>query len=518
MSVPKIAYLPEARDVRGAPGAAGVPGVPEVSDVMQATPLVSRQSKPHSMRTAVSTCAFRPVCCALVFALGAAAIAGCTASAEDVRAPEDQLFFPTGLAATSDEKTLFVVNANSELRYDSGSINVIDLAVVQSVIAGWVDHPDQAKPEGCSRDLDHGETLQCEEAMFFKKGAGVRVGNFATDLTIQDFTGNGGKTDRVFAPTRGDPSITWADYSNGALHCTEGTDSNALCDDAHRLTSVLNSPDLPAVPSEPFSAFADATNGFAMVTHLSSGAVTLIRAPADSTKVAVVDVLGGVFAADAATGLRGATGVAGRRPNAAGDMIYVASSTERRIQTFTVGDLDIGGGAKGAAYLLPGNYFFLSAVGLNAGDSNNSRGIQFSPTGDRLYVVNRSPPSLQIYDTSLGASGVPNNDATGASDICREASSVAVLDPGDGERAYVTCFQDGQIYVVNPLGQSTVEDIISVGRGPFGVSAIAGKNGTDHKLLFVSNFLEDTIAVVDLSPGSLKRNRVVLRIGAPRTP
>jgi DNA-binding beta-propeller fold protein YncE len=463
------------------------------------------------------------VCCALVFALGGAAIAGCTASAEDVRAPEDQLFFPTGLAATSDEQTLFVVNANSELRYDSGSINVIDIGVVQSVVTRWVEHPDQALPDGCSRDLDHSETLQCEEAMFFKKGAGVRVGNFATDLTIQDFTGTGGAADdltRVFVPTRGDPSITWADYrrSKGALSCTADTDSNALCDDAHRLTSVLNSPDLPPVPSEPFSAFADATNGFAMVTHLSSGAVSLIRAPADSSKVAVVDVLGGVFAADAGTGLRGATGIAGRTPTAAGDMVYVASNTERRIQTFTVGDLDIGGGARGAAYLLPGNYFFLSAVGLNSGDSNDSRGIRFSPTGDRLYIANRSPPSLQIYDTSLGASGVPNNDATGASDICREASSVAVLDPGDGERAYVTCFQDGQIYVVNPLGQSTVEDIIQVGRGPFGVSAIGGKNATDRKLLFVSNFLEDTIAVVDLSPGSFKRNRVVLRIGAPRTP
>ena len=472
------------------------------------------------MRIAVSTCALRPASsCASRPALGPLlglplwalfAAAGCTASSEEVRAPQDQLFFPTGVAATPDERILFVANGNSELRYDSGSIGVIDLAVVQSVVAQWVDQ--KVKAEGCDADLDHSETLICEEKPFFKPDAGVRVGNFATDLAIQDFSATGGIT-RVIVPTRGDPSITWADFFNGSLHCTVDSETNALCDDAHRLTSVQNNPDLNPVPSEPFSVFADATNGFAMATHLSTGAVTLIRAPADSNKVAVVDVLGGLFAIDPLTNLRGATGIAGRRPDAKGDIVYVASNTERRIQTFTVGELD-----QGAAYLLPGNYFFLDAVGINSGDSNDSRGIRFSPSGDRLYIANRTPPSLQIYDTSLGAGGVPRNVLSGASDICREASTVTVLDPGDGERAYVTCFQDGQVYVVNPIGQSQVEDIISVGRGPYGTAAVSGKNPSSRKLLFVTNFLEDTIAVVDLSPGSARRNRVVLRIGKPRAP
>jgi len=464
----------------------------------------------------VSTCAFRPVACAVVLALGGAGVAGCTASAEDVRAPQDQLFFPTGIAATSDERSLFVVNANSELRYDSGSVAVVDVGVVQNVIASWLDHPEQDQT-GCSRDPDHSETLICEEAQFFRKDAAVRVGNFATDLAVQDFSATGGIT-RVFVPTRGDPSITWADFFNGSLHCTVGTDSYSLCDDSHRLTSVQNNPDLTAVPSEPFGVFADATNGFAMVTHLSTGAVTLIRAPSESSRVTVVDVIGGVFAGDPTTGLRGASGIAGRQPNAKGDMVYVSSSTERRIQTFTVGELDVGGGVKAASYLLPGDFFFLDTVGNNSGDSSNSRGIQFSPSGDRLYITNRAPPMLQIYDTSLSPSGVPRNETIGASDICREASTVAVLDAGDGERAYVTCFQDGQVYVVDPTGQSRVEDIITVGRGPYASATITGKNGPGRKLLFVSNFLEDTIAVIDVTPGSARRNRVVLRIGTPRAP
>ncbi|HMG56402.1 MAG TPA: hypothetical protein VK601_23040, partial [Kofleriaceae bacterium] len=73
------------------------------------------------MRTAARMCAF---------AAGLAA-AGCTASSEDVRPPPDQLSFPTGLAVSPDGNALFVSNANSELRYDSGSIGVVDLTIVR---------------------------------------------------------------------------------------------------------------------------------------------------------------------------------------------------------------------------------------------------------------------------------------------------------------------------------------------------------------------------------------------------
>jgi hypothetical protein len=34
--------------------------------------------------------------------------------------------------------------------------------------------------------------------------------------------------------------------------------------------------------------------------------------------------------------------------------------------------------------------------------------------------------------------------------------------------------------------------------------------------VFVSNVLEDTVAVISVDPQSPKRNRVVLRIGVPR--
>jgi hypothetical protein len=458
-------------------------------------------------------------------ALGCALIASCTASAEDVRPPPDQLFFPSGLAVTppgNHAAALFVANANSELRYDSGSISVISLVTVRTIVDDWVMNHNQG---GCELDPDHRETLVCDEKPFIREGAGVRIGNFATDIAVQDFTDPATPDApklRVFVPTRGDPSIAWADYDGDRLFCAND-EGFVQCDDKHRLSSVLNDPNQPPVTDEPFDVFATTQppaepggkhQGFAIVTHLTTGSITLVDAPEEGT-VQISDVAIGLFAADQSNGLRGSTGVAGRSPGTADDLIYVGSRTDNRIQTLTVGRPE----NHAAPYLLPSSYFFLSAVGRNAGvgGSIDSRGVQFSPSGDRLYVVNRRPPSLQIYDTTLGPSGVPLNNAVGASDICRQASSVAVLDVGTPtdpeERAYVTCFQDGEVYVVDPRGQSQVEDIITVGRGPY---AIAGAK--DQKLLFVSNVLEDTIAVVDVDPASANRNRVVLRIGIPREP
>ncbi|MEO7093764.1 MAG: hypothetical protein ABI175_10975, partial [Polyangiales bacterium] len=221
------------------------------------------------------------------------------------------------------------------------------------------------------------------------------------------------------------------------------------------------------------------------------------------------DVLTGIFAADASTGLRGATGIVGRLPTAAGDTIYVGSRSEDRIQTFTVGRPI----NDAPPFMLPGNWFFLDAVGGNNGGSSDTRGMAASLDGSRVYLVNRRPPSIQIIDTSLGPTGYPRNKALGATDVCRQGSTVAISGSGDAERAYVTCFQDGQIYVIDPRGSVTVEDIVLVGRGPYAAAAAKTKNK-----LFVTNFLEDTVAVVDTTPNVRTHNRVVLRIGKAVAP
>lgn len=438
----------------------------------------------------------------IALALAASTAVGCTASSEEVRPPKDTFYFPTGAAIAPDESVLFVANANSELRFDSGSVSVLPLQTIDEVVERWLASGEI--PAGCERDPEHTETLSCREAGdFLATESGVRIGNFATDIAVQELDGT---SLRLVVPTRGDPSIAWIDWNGERLACSDSTEGFSLCDDAHRLSFVGNDPDL-GVPEEPFGVFADTAGEFAMVTHLTTGAVTLIDSPRDGNAV-VSDVVANVFLPDPGNGIRGATGIAGRLPRQAGNIVYVGSRSEQRVQTFTVGRPVNGA----LPFLLTGDYFFLDGVGGNSGQSSDTRGMAFSPTGDRLYLANRRPPSLQIIDTSLGDDGFPKNDTLAATDICRQASTLAVADTGDGERVYVTCFQDGQIYVVNPNGRAHIEDTVIVGRGPYSVVAAPGR-----KKLYVTNFLEDTIAVLDLSPSSPYRNRVVLRIGTPRS-
>ncbi|HEY1557039.1 MAG TPA: hypothetical protein VGF94_19525, partial [Kofleriaceae bacterium] len=190
----------------------------------------------------------RPAC-ATGFLLLCGIAAGCTASASEVEPPPDQLFYPTGMAVAPGDAYLFVANANSILQYSSGSISVVDLSLVDAVVQGW--STAQTIPANCSQDTDHLETLQCDETQFLNVGAGARIGNFATDIAVQD-RGNGQL--RLIVPTRGDPSISWVDWDGSELSCNDmATTSFALCDDAHRLVYVQNDPNLSLLPQEPFN-------------------------------------------------------------------------------------------------------------------------------------------------------------------------------------------------------------------------------------------------------------------------
>lgn len=436
-------------------------------------------------------------------------LVGCTASGAEVEPDDNKLFFPTGAAVSPRQTHLFVANANSDLEFDSGSVTVFDLAAVDAVIGEWVGRPsfDADAPAGCTRNKLTPETADCPAEKFLDatKGSGIRIGNFATEIGVQDTDAGNGEA-RLIIPTRGDPSIAWADWDGERLSCREGNEPFEQCDDDHRLSYVNNDGDGIALPDEPFSVFADKTGEFAVVTHLTSGAVTLVDSPRGGNAV-ISDIVGGVFAADPTTGLRGATGVAGRTPGSPDDIIYVGSRSEDRVQTFTVGRPVNGA----SPFMLQGNYFFLDSVGNTNGGSSDTRGMTFSGSGERLYLVNRRPPTLQIYDTSLGATGFPQNRPVGAVDICRQSSTLAVADAGNGERVYVSCFQDGIIYVINPEAGGSTEDIVTVGGGPYSVVAAPAR-----KRVYVTNFLEDTVAVVDIDPNSPYRNRVVLRIGTKR--
>lgn len=455
----------------------------------------------------------RPRAPKVVLALATVAAGACTASGDDVRPPRDQFAYPTGLLVTPDEERLLVANANSDLKYDSGTVVVVALDTVEAVADAWV--ADAEIPAGCARDFDQPATLVCDEAMFIEPDAGVRIGNFATALAAQDF---GDGTLRVLAAVRGDPSLTWLDWSGDALACSDDAQGFALCDDVHRLTEIepgIEGIEAEPMASEPFSIYVnsgvDGGPGYALVSHLTSGTVTLVDLPTEAPAAnppRLVDELTGMFSLDSLTGAVGAASVVGRTPGEAGDIVYVTSRTDDRVAMVTV----VRDRNARAPYLVPSDHWFLDAVGVNSGFSADARAAAFGAGGDRYYVVNREPPSLQVYDTSTGPTGAPQRRALAATDLCREAAGVVVADAGDGERAYVSCFRDGELYVVDPSGAASVEAVTTVGRGPFGLAVAATR-----QKLFVTNFLEDTVAVIELDPTSPRRYQVVLRIGEVRS-
>jgi len=70
--------------------------------------------------------------------------------------------------------------------------------------------------------------------------------------------------------------------------------------------------------------------------------------------------------------------------------------------------------------------------------------------------------------------------------------------PDGSERAYVSCFDDDRVWVLDPETMLAVESIWA-GEGPYAMAALVNDK---VKKGFVSNFLDNTVSVIDLDPDS----------------
>src|SRR6185369_16620126 len=149
-----------------------------------------------------------------------------------------------------------------------------------------------------------------------------------------------------------------------------------------------------------------------------------------------------------------------------------------------------------------------------------TRGIRFVPNADRtnpdqerVFVLQRSPPALVTFNR-IGGFNVP-------ADVIEMCSSPITMDmyppidpdhpTDDPVRLYVTCFESGQVYVVDPYSTQVVA-IIEAGRGPSGLAF--AKSGDGRLFAYVVGFGANNVSVVDLNPG-VTQYHVVQRIGFP---
>ncbi len=137
------------------------------------------------------------------------------------------------------------------------------------------------------------------------------------------------------------------------------------------------------------------------------------------------------------------------------------------------------------------------------------RGLQFvSPT--RAYALQRVPPALVAFDVTGGVLG---NVPTSIVETCSAPTFLQAFGDGADSRLFITCFEAGQVYVVDPAIPGVVA-VMDVGRGPAGlVFSAAGAKSPARA--YVVGFGHNNVSIVDLERGSPTRYHVIQKLGFP---
>ncbi len=163
---------------------------------------------------------------------------------------------------------------------------------------------------------------------------------------------------------------------------------------------------------------------------------------------------------------------------------------------------------------MPAEHFFASGFLPNGADI---RGILFSADDTEAFVLHRNdatsaanPAAIEVIDRRHLADGTPANTPIDFLAVCGGPTAMQMHDAGRGDRIYVTCYDDGQIYIVDPVAL-VVTAVIDAGAGPTSLAF----SPRDPGVAYVASFANSHLSVIDLSPGSPTENHVVLRIGLP---
>jgi len=279
----------------------------------------------------------------LVAALGAVGGLVSCFGVDGVTAPEDALYFPTGVAVSPGRSTLFVANSDFDLQYSGGTVMALRLgdgagdagspigmrararAVVDAIARG------ESSAEACARigsipnpsDFLHPGPCQALDVAPYV-GASVSVGAFATSLGLAANPSGTGL--RLLATVRGDPSVTYFDVTDDrdldarvweavtadapcasgfCLECGAGAYPER-CASSYRVgSSALASVRALTLPTEPVgldtarAGLVDAV----VVAHQTEGSASLIVGPWRAGDATYVAPFGSPSLAFVATGL-----------------------------------------------------------------------------------------------------------------------------------------------------------------------------------------------------------------------
>lgn len=446
---------------------------------------------------------------------------------------------------------LFVTNANSDLRYNSGSLVPIDLDKF------WTEYEKEPLPADtklslerpCRRLANLPQTVECTEEAFAKSDATAYFGNFPGPLEAWDSDPADGEA-LLFVPVRGDPSVTWFELGGGLggaddlqLECGQ-EDGVSRCDERHRLRFLRNDEDAGRMSREPFRIHvsSQADLPYAYVSHAivgqTDGDFTLIdldglEVGGDGLPVIVDDrqlFTGGIAPGGFGLAQRPCDVESGNAPDSSlgctRPRIYGAFRWQVLLQVTTVvshepfegqvcvgpDDLDQMGGLICDAQIEPVRRISAGGISTEGIGSSLSRpilaDIEFSANGDELYVVQSNPGGLLRIDTSISdIDGEPRDLAVAQVEVCAQPTSMTIYDDGDSRLGLVTCYRTAELFIVE-LSTLTVVGLVRAGTGPDALTVDLAR-----EVVYVANSLDATVSVIDMSPARETRFTELARIG-----
>jgi YVTN family beta-propeller protein len=476
---------------------------------------------------------------------------GCDFGQSGIAPPADRVFLPAGIVADPDEDLVYVVNSNSDLRFNAGTIAAVDMAKARQFRAqATVNSPppctktrfsrtEPVADDYCCVDLLDSNVINCNEPQFIQSDATVALGSFGSAIQLQRFVRDGEVVRRLFVAVRAEPSITFADVTvqNGraSIRCTgprqggPAPSPESYCDDNWRLRRPAGvTPGALVLPEEPHVLGLDDALGILYVGHLTVTA----NAEVQGGGVSTVDVCNPQsdnsvrFAGLARTAFLPATlsqSVAELSPSDPAQpatRIYATARYSAAISGMVLRDpsqaaCDPSPSAPGRDLtLVPADSFFSSAFLPHGADI---RGILFSTDGGKAYVLHRNDPetasnpaAIAVLDRSPLADGTPGNIPIAVLEVCGGPTAMQMHDAGRGDRIYVTCYDDSEIEVIDPVTLK-VSAIVEVGAGPNSLVF----SPRDPGIAYIAGFANSHISVIDLEPGSPTENHVILRVGLP---
>ena len=490
-------------------------------------------------------------------------LSGCYGTEKGVEVPQDEIYFPVGLALdpqlneAGQPKFLYVVSSDFDLQYNGGAIQSYNLEQVAAELPSFCPgsddlcKPTKLSPTNPGEPCYAGPKSSADRLLFpgpcnslspddFHDGtrtASVKIGAFATDAIIR--RNAGADNPRLFVPVRGDATLHFIDVdADGNLQCGQSNNDGA-CDAQHRAGQdpAENTRNI-VLNAEPFGIAANPQGDTVVVTNQTTGTASLFEtknwATGPQLKFGLAsDVIPqqpvGVVYVPRVQDYPGLAAVEDPKIPETFMMAFRDSAQVRLVRTADDAD-----STPARPYLVDGG-----GVGIGANSvGSDSRGIAVDDSARKaalarcapddadcvksaalvpldVYVANRTPASLLIgrsqppqeypyfFDTIPLTAG-PSRVVVG------QVKNVA----GESEtRIFVVCFDSRRVFVYDPK-RARLEVEIFTGRGPHALAI-----DTQRSLLYVGHFTDSYIGVysLDLSHPATY-GTMLASLGTPKAP